>query len=384
MKKLLIIIIILLCCIGYCYGGSNETYYNNDNIINIYDYDEVIYAEETGHFNIQFTEDYKGYCYEYMEEEATKGDKFYATNTSYLDENITNCLKIYFTDYYDETQKDKIVTQHTIWHFTDNFDGWRINKTLIEDIKLTNTYKTIPDVGSKQYNNTHTLNYDFKALVSPYEHHQDFFGYKIWFTENTPIIENNTVNYNNTTNNYYNNTTNIYNNNTSIYNTTVNNYNNSTDIYNTTNIYNNNTNNIYNITINNNTTNIYNTTIINNINKINNTTNINNSTTIQNNIINVHNISNNNYNTNITTDNSTNIHITNNIIKIQKNSNTYIIQIHLHKIIQKPKTITIQKTLTHTKNSIQLKQYKTGNSLALILIILCIIIPITYQIKKMR
>lgn len=193
MKKLLIILLLFFCIIGYAYCGENTTNYDDAPRIINEDSTKTVTALEDGHLNTSFSNNHKGYCVEYTEQEAHEGDQFIPTHTSHIrnnktGEDVSQYLKIYFIDYYNETQKDPIVTQHTIWHFTDDFEGWRINKTLIEQIrKSTHKYD---DTGTRQWNSTHLMKYSFQALLSPYEHHQNYFTYLITFE---PII-NETVN----------------------------------------------------------------------------------------------------------------------------------------------------------------------------------------------
>ena len=262
-------------------GGETTTDYHHYDVVT---YQDVVYAEEDGHFNIQFTDDYRGYCFEYGEHEATRGDKFYVEQTDYIlnseNKDVSNYLKLYFVDYYNETQKDKVVTQHTIWHFTDGFDGWRVNKTLVDNIKATSEYKKLPDDGTAYWNDTHNMSYSFRSLVSPLEDHQNFFAYLIDFVCIDNITDDdvnggvcNCTNVTINNNNYYNNTTNVFNNFTDIVNNVTNNFVNETHNYNNfTDIVNNVTNNYNNFTNNNNSIYINNSTNINNNNTINNIT----------------------------------------------------------------------------------------------------------------
>ena len=218
--KIITLALLLFLVMGCVTGGGGETNTSYTQY-DVATYQDIIYAEEDGHFDIQFSDDYKGYCLEYGEEEATKGDMFYMEQTNYTlnsdGEDVSNELKTYFVEYYNETQKDKVVTQHTIWHFTDGFDGWRVNKTLVNDIKSLAEKNKINDDGKKQWNSTHEMIYSFRSLVSPIEEHQNFFAYKIIFqlinvTEENNTITDNTTSINNTTNildNITNNNTNL-------------------------------------------------------------------------------------------------------------------------------------------------------------------------------
>ena len=309
-KILLIMIFLGILSLGAVAAGDNTT--DDQYIPKDISGDEVVIALEDGHFNIPFSDGSNGYCLEYGEHEAAFGDPFIVADTSYMINNnnntpVGNYLKAYFVYYYPETIKNPVVTQHTIWHFTDDFNGWRVNQTLVEKIKIIGDAITIPDHGTLKYNSTHKMVFSFNTFLSPYEHHQNFFGYNIFFeplssTCDCEYIVNNYTIYNITqvvNNITYTNVTNIINNETCyIKNDT---YLNITNIINNiTNIFQNIINNYVNITNNYiNITKVNNTTILNNItNIVNNITNITNNyqsinnTTVQNNTVIVNNTTN--------------------------------------------------------------------------------------------
>lgn len=144
-------------------------------------------ALENGNLNISFEDGYNGYCINYGKHEAKVGDSFTAKDTTFAvnsnsGQSVGNYLKVYFVDYYDHTLKNEIVTQHTIWHFTDDFNGWRLDYDLIDSIKATASTKTIPDYGAvKKINNTTEAIFDFKVFKSENFENQNFFGYKITY-----------------------------------------------------------------------------------------------------------------------------------------------------------------------------------------------------------
>ena len=184
-KKFIILLFILFTLsIGFVNGGDNTTFHN-EYVINesVPVSDDIVYALEDGHFNTSFSDGFNGYCLEYGEEEAKTGDMFYDSSTNYLnhkDEDIGNYLKLYFTDF-DGEKYDKVTTQHLIWHFTDGFDGWRVNHTLVDNIKELSKTKKIGDEYSVRVNDSYVKVFLFKVLLSPYEHRQDYFAYKIMF-----------------------------------------------------------------------------------------------------------------------------------------------------------------------------------------------------------
>ena len=187
MDKWIIILLcslILICSVGVVCAGENNTIANYTVNTTVPVSDDVVYAEEDGHLNTSLSDGSKGYCLEYGEHEASTGDMFYKVDTSYAVNNINNervgdYLKTYFLRYYDFAMRDNIVTQHMIWHFTDNFDGWRVNYTIVKDIK--DNPLMVDDTGVYDFNSTHYLLYQFSVLLSPYVHHQNYFNYLFEF-----------------------------------------------------------------------------------------------------------------------------------------------------------------------------------------------------------
>ena len=156
---------------------------------------EYVKASETGHVNITFDNGYNGYCINYGDHEAKEGDSFSVENTSHAvnkqtGDDVGNYLKVYFVEHYDKAMKDEIVTQHTIWHFTDDFNGWRLNYTLIDEIK--NSSMIIPDHGAvKKINDTTEAIFNFNVLKTSATGNQNFFGYKITYRD---ILNNSAIN----------------------------------------------------------------------------------------------------------------------------------------------------------------------------------------------
>ena len=190
MKKPLFTILMILFAITTCMDfASAET---EINILKNSQSEEVLATEE-GNLNISFDNGYHGYCINYGDHEAKIGSKYNVENTSYATnkntgESVGNYLKVYFVDYYDDAMRDEIVTQHTIWHFTDDFYGWRLDPLLLENIKSTAATKTIPDSGAvRQINNSTEAVFDFLVLNSDKSDHQNFFAYKITYRD---IIKN--------------------------------------------------------------------------------------------------------------------------------------------------------------------------------------------------
>lgn len=194
MKKSLITILIIFLAItsGLSFvTAQNETEIRitNSEEENRSRIGEEVTAVEKGDFITDFDDGYSGYCINYMKHDAEIGDEFIVEDTSHAThkntgESVGNYLKVYFVDYYEEAMKSEVVTQHTIWHFTDDFNGWRIDYDLIDDIKATATTKTIPDHGAvRQINNTTEAVFDFEVLKTGNPQNQNFFGYKITYRD---------------------------------------------------------------------------------------------------------------------------------------------------------------------------------------------------------
>jgi len=199
-KKIFFIILILFLVFPCVTAGNNTIEYNT-TLIQEPVYDEIVIADEDGHFNTSFSNDYNGYCLEYGEKEAVKGDKFYVVSMDYALSNtgeyIGDYLKTFFIDYHDIAIKDKIVTQHYIWTFSDNFHSWRINQSLVDYIK--ENPKHYPNDGIIKLNDTTGLKYSFRIFLSEYEHHQNYFAYQFDLMNITNnIIQNNNISSNNT------------------------------------------------------------------------------------------------------------------------------------------------------------------------------------------
>ncbi len=209
------IIFAITTCMNFV-SAENET-----NILRSSESEEEVLAREDGHVNITFDNGYNGYCINYGEHEAKTGQEYSVKDTTYATnknsgESVGNYLKTYFVDYYEDAIRNDIVTQHTIWHFTDDFNGWRIDPLLIENIKSTASTKTIPDSGAvRQINNTTEAVFDFQVLSSDKSGHQNFFAYKITYRDIIKDIINNTNSSNDTASKgQYSNTTNSTENNT--------------------------------------------------------------------------------------------------------------------------------------------------------------------------
>ena len=184
--KLLLLLAILIMAISPVMAGNNTTAVDNPTQ---YISDEpMTEALESGDSNISFSDGYNGYCIEWGEHSAEKGDKFYVH-----DGDVDNNIKTFFVYFYEESQRDVIATQHMIWKFTDNKQFSRFNQTLYE--KITEKAKTVqvPNDGVLKVNNTTEMVYSFRNFISNIIEYQNYFGYKIFF-QNITLKSNLTAN----------------------------------------------------------------------------------------------------------------------------------------------------------------------------------------------
>nr|WP_295001278.1 hypothetical protein [uncultured Methanobrevibacter sp.] len=160
---------------------------------------EIVSASEDGHFNISFDDGYNGYCINYGDHEADKGNNFTVQDTDHAvneksGQSVGNELKTFFVNYYDTAMQDRVKTQHIIWHFTNDFNGWRVDSALIEEIKKASLEKVIPDHGAtRKISNTAEMVFDFEVLESHDSDHQNFFAYRVTLREILEILENETM-----------------------------------------------------------------------------------------------------------------------------------------------------------------------------------------------
>lgn len=188
--KLLLILAILIIAITPVMAGNNTTVVDNPTQ---YISDEpMTEALESGDSNISFADGYNGYCIEWGEHSAEKGDKFYVH-----DKDVDNNIKTFFVYFYEESQRDVIATQHMIWKFTDDKQFSRFNQTLYEKIVEKAKTVNVPNDGVLKVNDTTEMVYSFRNFISNINEYQNYFGYKIFFRNITPennLTENSTVN----------------------------------------------------------------------------------------------------------------------------------------------------------------------------------------------
>lgn len=207
MNKQLIALLIIcaIASISTVYAGNNTTEIDTPTV-HVEEGDTVT-AIESGDSNISFSDGYKGYCAEWGEHSAERGDKFY------IHDEVDNNIKVFFTYFYEDAQKDTIATQHMIWKFTDGKEFSRFNKTLYNQIITKAATVQVPNQGTIKIDNKTEMVFSFKMFISEFEEYQNYFGYKIFFRN---ISSNSSAQINNSMINNSNNYLDKYQNNESI------------------------------------------------------------------------------------------------------------------------------------------------------------------------
>ena len=177
--KALILLAILVMAVSPVIAGNNTT--PVDNPTQYISDEPMTEALESGDSNISFSDGYNGYCIEWGEHSAEKGDKFYIH-----DSDVDNNIKTFFVYFYEESQRDVIATQHMIWKFTDNKQFSRFNQTLYDKIVEKAKTVQVPNDGTLKINNTTEMVYSFRNFISNINEYQNYFGYKIYFRNITP------------------------------------------------------------------------------------------------------------------------------------------------------------------------------------------------------
>lgn len=192
MNKQLIALLIIcaIASISTVYAGNNTTAIETPTPH--IEQGETVIAIESGDSNISFSDGYKGYCAEWGEHSAERGDKFY------IHDEVDNNIKVFFTYFYKDAQKDTIATQHMIWKFTDGKEFSKFNKTLYNQIITKAATVQVPNQGTIKIDNKTEMVFSFKMFISEFEEYQNYFGYKIFFrniSDNLSMqINNSTIN----------------------------------------------------------------------------------------------------------------------------------------------------------------------------------------------
>ena len=151
---------------------------------------ETTKAMDDGYYRLPFENGYYGFGIAYGTPNAEKDDiyRIYPTDqaiNSYTGENIGNYLKVFATQYPDIFLDDGIRAQHYIWHFSDDFMGWRIDLKVVEEIRKLSRTLMIPDHGYTQQIGNTLRTWDFIVLDEE-DGNALFFAYKYTDTEAEP------------------------------------------------------------------------------------------------------------------------------------------------------------------------------------------------------
>ncbi|MBR0270790.1 MAG: hypothetical protein IJQ68_02190 [Methanobrevibacter sp.] len=195
MKKKLLMLFISILAITSCITLASAENSTNDLIANENNIGEdeskrigeKVKSEEDGFSNIAFSDGYNGFCINLAQKEAYAGQEFEVKNTSAAvnnrnGEKIGNYLKILVVDYYDYTIENPRLAQDIIWKFSDNYN--ECNHTIVKGIiELAESGRIIPDHGEEKIiNETTKVKFDFEVLDSVNWATQNFFGYKLTYS----------------------------------------------------------------------------------------------------------------------------------------------------------------------------------------------------------
>ena len=153
---------------------------------------ENVTTSDNGYLNISFNDSYNGYCINKGWKGASDGDSFTVKNTSAAvnnnnGEEIGNYLKILFVDFHDEVTRDEKLAQNVIWSFSNNYLNHKYTSYVDKIIEIANTGRVIKDHGETiNINNTTKATFDFEVLSSKGSGYQNFFGYKITYSDIIP------------------------------------------------------------------------------------------------------------------------------------------------------------------------------------------------------
>lgn len=199
-KKIFIIsmFFIFILMVNSIAAGNNTAVVDNPTAAYIVS-NETVVALEDGDSNIQFSDDYKGYCIEWGEHSAEENETFYIEDTSKIinketHKDVSNYLKTMFLFFYDRTQEDPIATQHMIWKFTDNKEFSRFDENWYNNIVYIADKVKIPDTCTIKINETHEMVFEFRCFVAKINEYQNYFGYKFFVREISSQIINSTIN----------------------------------------------------------------------------------------------------------------------------------------------------------------------------------------------
>lgn len=191
MKKILSLVLLAVLLVSICgFAVLADEYPDCEH------YGQAVTALEDGYINIPFSNGYRGFCICYGLPEAEADDTFTVDDmglaiNSTTGANISHYLKYMFTHHFNDyftldsdnltyAVTDIIATQHTIWHFSDDFTGWRLDMNVIDDIKANADNVSIPDHGyTLKVNDTVLATFDFHVLKTGKASQQNFFTYKI-------------------------------------------------------------------------------------------------------------------------------------------------------------------------------------------------------------
>lgn len=124
MKKFLSLLLLVILSLSCCAAFAEELPAVGDTVKSLKD----------GFYRHPFEYGFTGHCIAYGSPEAELNEEYVVASPAGLYNNkmevasFYNYLKVYATQFSDHfLNESEVVVQHHIWHFSNNFNGWRIN-----------------------------------------------------------------------------------------------------------------------------------------------------------------------------------------------------------------------------------------------------------------
>jgi len=145
-------------------------------------YGETAKAMDSGYLRLPFDNGYNGFCIAHHAPQADMDDVYLVCSTdkavnNMSGENIANYLKVFATQFSDIFLGDNVYAQQYIWHFSDDFNGWRINPDVVQEIRDLSMQMIIPAHGYVTQVDDVTRIWDFMVLDEA-DGDAIFFAYK--------------------------------------------------------------------------------------------------------------------------------------------------------------------------------------------------------------
>ena len=189
-KKAFAALLLVIMALSFCSAFAESQPQIGDTLKSLAD----------GHLRHPFEQGYTGFCIAWPSPDACADEEYivvspenlYNTSNKHV-ADFYNYLKVYatqFSDHFLNTADYSYDVQHLIWHFSNDFTGWRVDPDLVNDITVTAATMTIPDHYVQQLDGM-TRTWDFIILankeITSSTDRPLFFAYK--YTDKSTVPE---------------------------------------------------------------------------------------------------------------------------------------------------------------------------------------------------